>query len=159
MTSSPDTVVQGFRGARPGSRCRASPAAVRRRQAVLERPLWHTHRHAPAVAEAWLGVAGRISQRAGGQLARRLEQHRCPTNSLRPRRHAGAVEAHLVPSPVHELRYVAQRILDQHINHGRDLADIAVIVRNGGQLSELQRYLAGPGNPGPGSGGRVRGPR
>ncbi|HJV97771.1 MAG TPA: PD-(D/E)XK nuclease family protein, partial [Arthrobacter sp.] len=108
------------------------------------RPLWHTHRHAPAIAEAWLGVAGRISQRAGGRLARRLEQldpASCPP------RQQGAVEAHLVPSPVHELRYVAQRILDQHINHGRDLAEIAVIVRNGGQLSELQRYLSGQGIP------------
>jgi hypothetical protein len=57
------------------------------------------------------------------------------------------VEAHLVPSAVHELRYVAQRILDQHINHRRDLAEIAVIVRNGGQLSELQRYLSGQGIP------------
>ena len=57
----------------------------------------------------------------------------------------GAVEAHLVPSAVHELRYVAQRILDQHINHGRDLADVAVIVRNGAQVSEFQRYLSGQG--------------
>lgn len=143
VTSSPDTVVQGFRGARPDLVAEL-PRLLSAGAAVLERPLWHTHRHAPAVAEAWLGVAGRISQRAGGQLARRLEQHDPGTV---PTQHDGAVEAHLVPSPVHELRYVAQRILDQHINHSRDLADIAVIVRNGGQLSELQRYLSGQGIP------------
>ena len=130
----PDTVVQGFRGARPDLVAELphllSPGAP-----VVERPLRYAHRQKPAVAEAWLSVAGRISQRAGGQLARRLEH----SNSGGPE---GAVEAHLVPSAVHELRYVAQRILDQHINHGRDLADVAVIVRNGAQVSEFQRYAS-----------------
>ncbi len=166
---SPDTVVQGFRGARPDL-VADLPRLLSSESSVLERPLWHTHRHAPAIAEAWLGVAGRISQRAGGQLARRLEQPvavagaanagtpvvglpatgapATGTPVAEPKATAaGTVEAHLVPSPVHELRYVAQRILDQHVNHGRDLGEIAVIVRNGGQLSELQRYLSGQGIP------------
>jgi superfamily I DNA/RNA helicase len=134
---SPDTVVQGFRGARPDLVAEL-PGLLSPGAPVVERPLRHAHRQAPAVAEAWLGVAARISQRAGGQLARRLEQ---PVGG-RPQ---GAVEAHLVPSAVHELRYVAQRILDQHINHGRDLAELAVIVRNGAQVSEFQRYLSGQG--------------
>ena len=161
---SPDTVVQGFRGARPDL-VADLPRLLSSESSVLVRPLWHTHRHAPAIAEAWLGVAVRISQRAGGQLARRLEQpvavaagasagtavveppvaERCLAEPHPAA--AGTVEAHLVPSPVHELRYVAQRILDQHVNHGRDLGEIAVIVRNGGQLSELQRYLSGQGIP------------
>jgi superfamily I DNA/RNA helicase len=151
---SPDTVVQGFRGARPDL-VADLPRLLSLEGSVIERPLWHTHRHAPAIAQAWLGVAGRISQRAGGQLARRLEQPEPKAQplhgsaaGLQPHtRAAGAVEAHLVPSPVHELRYVAQRILEQHVSHGRDLAEIAVIVRNGGQLSELQRYLSGQGIP------------
>lgn len=151
---SPDTVVQGFRGARPDLVAEL-PRLLSGDAGVIERPLWHTHRHAPAIAEAWLGVAGRISQRAGGQLARRLKQPeplvgtaQGPGAVVEPQpQSAGTVEAHLVPSPVHELRYVAQRILDQHVNHGRDLAEIAVIVRNGGQLSELQRYLTGQGIP------------
>ncbi|WP_457967794.1 ATP-dependent helicase [Arthrobacter sp. D1-29] len=152
VASSPDTVVQGFRGARPDLVAEL-PRLLSGGEGVLERPLWHSHRHAPAIAKAWLGVAGRISQRAGGRLARRLEQ----PESGRTEGHAsaashqkltdGAVEAHLVPSAVHELRYVVQRILDQHIRHHRDLGDIAVIVRNGGQLSELQRYLSGQGIP------------
>lgn len=151
---SPDTVVQGFRGARPDL-VADLPQLLSAGSGVLERPLWHTHRHAPAIAQAWLGVAARISQRAGGQLARRLEQPAHVARSAHPGATAidvhatltGTVEAHLVPSPVHELRYVAQRILDQHVNHGRDLAEMAVIVRNGGQLSELQRYLSGQGIP------------
>ncbi|WP_307093220.1 ATP-dependent DNA helicase [Arthrobacter sp. B2I5] len=149
VTSSPDTVVQGFRGARPDLVAEL-PRLLSTQAPVLERPLWHAHGLAPAVAEAWLNVAGRISQRAGGQLARRLEplHHGQPESPgyAGPAGH-GNVEAHLVPTPVHELRYVAQRILDQHINHGRELADIAVIVRNGGQVSELQRYLSGQGIP------------
>ncbi|WP_309811827.1 ATP-dependent DNA helicase [Pseudarthrobacter sulfonivorans] len=161
---SPDTVVQGFRGARPDL-VADLPQLLSSESSVLERPLWHAHRHAPAIAEAWLGVAGRISQRAGGQLSRRLEQPgpvaeaanagtavvNAPATGgpvTEPKTTAaGTVEAHLVPSPVHELRYVAQRILDQHVNHGRDLGTMAVIVRNGGQLSELQRYLSGQGIP------------
>ena len=139
VTSSPDTVVQGFRGARPDLVAEL-PRLLSDQAPVLERPLWHAHGLSPAVAEAWSNVAGRISQRAGGQLARRLEQ--AETAGV-----PGSVEAHLVPTPVHELRYVAQRILDQHINHNRDLADIAVIVRNGGHVSELQRYLSGQGIP------------
>lgn len=168
VTSSPDTVVQGFRGARPDLTAELphllAPAHVPAQRgtmlggtgtgagagAVLVRPLWVTHRHRPAVAQAWLSVAGRISQRAGGQSARRLERAVAPgPEAADPEvtEPAGTVEAHLLPSPVHELRYVAQRILDAQLNHGRDLGDIAVIVRNGGQLSQLQRHLAGHGIP------------
>ncbi|RKO26941.1 ATP-dependent helicase [Pseudarthrobacter phenanthrenivorans] len=134
---SPDTVVQGFRGARPDLVAEL-PRLLSPNSPVVERPLRYAHRHAPELAEAWLGLAGRISQRAGGQLARRLDK-------LDGEQPSGAVEAHLVQSAVHELRYVAQRILDQHINHGRDLAQLAVIVRNGSQVSEFQRYLSGQG--------------
>lgn len=143
ITFSPDTVVQGFRGARPDLVAELPRLLAPAGGAVLERPLSTAHRHAPAVAEAWLSVAGRISRRAGGQSARRLEQ---------PARQAegsesGRVEAHLLPSPVHELRYVAQRILETQLNDGRELGEIAVIVRNGGQLGQLQRYLSGQGIP------------
>ncbi|WP_307460603.1 ATP-dependent helicase [Pseudarthrobacter oxydans] len=141
ITSSPDTVVQGFRGARPDLVAELPRLLAPAGGTVLERPLWTAHRHTPAVADAWLSVAGRISSRAGGQSARRLEQPRNPGAS------AGTVEAHLLPSPVHELRYVAQRILEAQLNDGRELGDIAVIVRNGGQLSQLHRYLAGQGIP------------
>ena len=142
VTSSPDTVVQGFRGARPDLVAEL-PMLLAPGGTVVERPLFSAHRHAPAVAEAWHSVAGRISRRAGAESARRLEQPpRAP-----PEASAGSVEAHLLPSPAHELRYVAQRILEAQLNDGRDFGEIAVIVRNGGQLSELQRYLAGQGIP------------
>jgi ATP-dependent exoDNAse (exonuclease V) beta subunit len=133
----------------PAGAADAGPADQAGKDTVLERPLWMTHRHRPAVAQAWLSVAGRISQRAGGQSARRLDGSGSaaghPEQSTAAR--DGIVEGHVLPSPVHELRYVAQRILDAHLNHGRELGDIAVIVRNGGQLNQLQRHLAGHGIP------------
>lgn len=161
VTSSPDTVVQGFRGARPDLTAElphllapaglddAGPGNRAVKDTVLERPLRVTHRHRPAVAQAWLSVAGRISQRAGGQSARRLDnaQSAAGHSGRAAAAGGGIVEGHVLPSPVHELRYVAQRILDAHLNHGRELGDIAVIVRNGGQLNQLQRHLAGHGIP------------
>ncbi|OFI39882.1 DNA helicase UvrD [Arthrobacter sp. SW1] len=148
VTSSPDTVVQGFRGARPdlvAELPRLLGGQGLAEKPVRELPLWTAHRQAPAVADAWLRVAARISQRQGGQLARQLEP--AETDSDSAIRGEGSAEAHLLPSPAHELRYVAQRILEAQLRDGRAFSDIAVIVRNGGQLSQLQRYLSGQGIP------------
>ena len=46
---------------------------------------------------------------------------------------------------MHEQRYIAQRILEAQLLDGRSLEDIAVIVRTGGQLSRIQRYLTSQG--------------
>ena len=153
VTSAPDTVVQGFRGARPDLVSELPGLLGGGERTVIEKPLVHAHRHQPAVAQAWLGVADRISLRAGGQLARRLDPVGAGPDATAGGADetaggaGGTVEAHLLPSPVHELRYVAQRILEAHLRDGRPLEDIAVIVRNGGQLSQLQRYLSGQGIP------------
>jgi superfamily I DNA/RNA helicase len=156
VTYSPDTVVQGFRGARPDL-VSDLPSLLRGGSGgdVLVRPLSITHRHAPRVAEAWTRVAARISQRAGGQLARVLEQPGsaqpggAQPGSAQPgsERAGGTVEGHILPSSVHEMRYIAQRILVAQLREGRELSEIAVIVRNGGQISQLERYLSGQGIP------------
>ncbi|MFE4077895.1 ATP-dependent helicase [Paenarthrobacter sp. YIM B13468] len=145
VTYSPDTVVQGFRGARPDLVAEL-PLLLEGSHGVLERPLWTTHRHCPEVAQAWTRVAARISQRSGGQRARRLEQPES-LEGVQEISNGGRVEGHVLPSPVHELRYVAQRILEVQLRDGRDFGDIAVIVRNGGLISQLQRYLSGQGIP------------
>ncbi|WP_354235281.1 ATP-dependent DNA helicase [Arthrobacter sp. UYEF3] len=147
VTASPDTVVQGFRGARPDLVAELPRLLAAAGGTVLERPLWTAHRHTPTVAQAWQAVAERISLRSGGTSARKLVQPAQPAQPAQQAAGEGAVEAHLLPSPVHELRYVAQRILEAQLNDGRDLGDIAVIVRNGGQLAQLQRHLAGQGIP------------
>jgi superfamily I DNA/RNA helicase len=157
VTSAPDTVVQGFRGARPDLVAELPGLLGGEERTAVEKPLSRAHRHQPAVARAWLGVADRISLRAGGQLARRLDPVDSdpadnaadnagePGDATQPA--GGTVEAHLLPSAVHEQRYVAQRILEAHLRDGRPFEDIAVVVRNGGQLSQLQRYLTGQGIP------------
>jgi len=147
VTYSPDTVVQGFRGARPDLVAELPALLGGRQGTVVERPLSVTHRHSPAVAEAWTRVAGRISQRSGGQLARQLDQPHQPDASSPVAGFEGRVEGHVLPSSVHELRYVAQRILEAQLRESREFSDIAVIVRNGGLISQLQRYLSGQGIP------------
>jgi RecB family exonuclease/AcrR family transcriptional regulator len=52
---------------------------------------------------------------------------------------------HLVDSAFHEQRYIAQRILEAHLYDGRSFDDIAVIVRNGGQVQAVQRFLTAQG--------------
>ncbi|MDR6989045.1 superfamily I DNA/RNA helicase [Paenarthrobacter nitroguajacolicus] len=147
VTYSPDTVVQGFRGARPDLVAELPALLGGMQGGVHECPLWFTHRHRPGVADAWTRVASRISQRSGGQLARRLEQPpRADTPGQAPAGD-GRVEGHVLPSAVHELRYVSQRILEAQLREQREFSDIAVIVRNGGQISQLQRYLGGQGIP------------
>ncbi len=145
VTYSPDTVVQGFRGARPDLVSELPTLLGGTQQNVLERPLSVTHRHAPEVAEAWTRVASHISQRSGGQLARQMEQPQHPEGMHTASARNGRVEGHVLPSAVHELRYVAQRILEAQLRESREFSDIAVIVRNGGQISQLQRYLSGQG--------------
>ncbi|MEZ2388971.1 ATP-dependent helicase [bacterium RCC_150] len=152
VTSCPDTVVQGFRGARPDLVAELPRLLGGASARFTELPLRYTHRHSPEVAHAWIGVAARISQRAGGQKARRLDPLPPADVAGRPADVAvppvaGRVEAHILPSPVHELRYVAQRILEARLRGNHEFGDIAVIVRNGGQLSQLQRYLSGQGIP------------
>lgn len=141
VTASPDTVVQGFRGARPDLLVRLrdllSPGSAGLRVMELSRG----HRMAAPVAEAWQRVASRISLVPGAQGARALVS---PASAAAP---AARVGAHLVDSPVHEQRYVAQRIMEAKLFEGLGLGGIAVIVRTGGQLSQLARYLTGQGIP------------
>ncbi|MBG0739496.1 ATP-dependent helicase [Paeniglutamicibacter antarcticus] len=155
ITACPDTVVQGFRGARPDL-----AGNLRERLAgcgsVVEAVLSTSHRLCPELAQAWGRVAERISQSKGGHKARVLEAN--PVTAARrepaavPVDPAGAavppvLAAHLVASEVHELRLVAERILHAQHHDGRQLADIAVIVRTGSQLARFQRYLGGQGIP------------
>ncbi|MDQ6754808.1 MAG: ATP-dependent helicase [Actinomycetota bacterium] len=155
VTACPDTVVQGFRGARPdlAGRIRerlggAGGMAGGVGRPVTEAVLRTSHRLKPELARSWGAVAERISQSRGGHKARILERAVLPDAGPTPLREpAPAVTAHLVASEVHELRLVAERILDLQLNGNRQLAEIAVIVRTGSQLAQLQRYLSGQGIP------------
>ena len=159
VTACPDTVVQGFRGARPdllGNLDKTLGGGLQ--TFVLSGP----HRLTGSIASAWLRTASRIS--VVGQLPRyraailpSAEPGSAGAGSVgagsagadpeeaAAAQPAGRAEAHVVDSPMHELRYIAQRILQAQLLDGRRLEDMAVIVRTGGQLARIQRYLSGQG--------------
>ncbi|WP_104160508.1 ATP-dependent DNA helicase [Arthrobacter sp. ZGTC212] len=157
VTACPDTVVQGFRGARPDLLGQLSDTLGEGLQTFV---LSGQHRLTGSIATAWLRTASRIS--VVGQLPRYraavLPAADLPvTGPEEPAEDAvsdevpadalvsGRAEAHVVDSPMHELRYIAQRILQAQLLDGRRLEDMAVIVRTGGQLARIQRYLSGQG--------------
>ncbi|MET4061490.1 superfamily I DNA/RNA helicase/RecB family exonuclease [Arthrobacter sp. UYP6] len=161
VTACPDTVVQGFRGARPDLLGKLAGTLGEGLQTfVLSAP----HRLTGSIASAWLRTASRIS--VVGQLPRyraavlpaapELSDGPEPSGGVEPSdtvpdetdvpaEAPGRAEAHVVDSPMHELRYIAQRILQAQLLEGRSLEDMAVIVRTGGQLARIQRYLSGQG--------------
>ncbi|MCC3296724.1 ATP-dependent helicase [Arthrobacter sp. zg-Y916] len=144
VTAAPDTVVQGFRGARPdllGNLPETLGPGLE--TAVLQTQ----HRLAAPVASAWHRVASRISVVPGLPSCRSSVGRPCPESGKESAGEATApaATAHVVDSPMHEMRYIAQRILQAQLLDGRPLEDIAVIVRTGGQLSRIQRYLTSQG--------------
>ena len=140
VTASPDTVVQGFRGARP----ELLGTLKEELGADLQTAMLSTqHRMAGPAAAAWHRAASRISVVPGLAQAR-TAAGRAETGPAENEVPASAT-AHVVDSPMHEQRYVAQRILEEQLLHGRRLEDIAVIVRTGGQLARIQRYLISQG--------------
>ncbi|MEE1620353.1 ATP-dependent helicase [Zafaria sp. Z1313] len=158
--AAPDNVVQGFRGARPDLLARVDTFYGTEARPVAVATLEHSHRMPLDVAEAWGRVARRIPLAAGA--AGRLLSHPAGTATgiaARPPEGAadrdtdhgagtgaaGSVEAHVVESPVHELRLLTHRILEEHLMGGRPLDDIAVIVRNGALVRTVARHLGQQG--------------
>lgn len=137
VTASPDTVVQGFRGARPDLLGDLKNVLGSDLQTAV---LQTQHRLAEPVAAAWHRCASRISV-VKGLAAARTPGGRSGNDGTGP----VSATAHVVDSPMHEQRYVAQRILEAQLLDGRQLEDIAVIVRTGGQLARIQRYLISQG--------------
>ncbi len=142
VAASPDTVVQGFRGARPDLVASLASSLGTQERPLLEFSLSTSHRMGPALAAAWQRVADRIFQIRGGHKARILNRSALGEPASEGE---GTVSAHVVASEVHELRLVAERIL--HLQHlqGYSLGQIAVIVRTGSALAALQRYLSAQG--------------
>ncbi|GHD03680.1 ATP-dependent helicase [Zhihengliuella salsuginis] len=131
--AAPDSVVQGFRGARPDFLNRIDTHLGDTKRLTLD----ESFRMPPAIAAAWGRIARRIPVSAGRD-GRSLVSTGADGRS-------GSVAAHLVDSPVHEMRYVAHRILEEHLMGGRPLGDIAVIVRHGGLVRNIARHLSQQG--------------
>ncbi|WDF32456.1 ATP-dependent DNA helicase [Arthrobacter agilis] len=166
ITSCPDTVAQGFRGARPELVGRLS-TLFRRGPGLSTMTLPGSLTLSGALAAGWTRVASRIATTGvttayralpaamagpeeggspGGSAPGSTAQDAPPTMPVpvggRP---APAVSAHLLDSAFHEQRFITQRILEAHLYSERSLDDIAVIVRNGAQVSAVQRFLTAQG--------------
>lgn len=152
ITACPDTVAQGFRGARPDLAGRLADLFTRQGglttltlpgSLTLKGPL----------ADAWTNVAARIATtgvstayRSLPTAPREVSAEGCPGGSGDggPQRGA-AVSVHVLDSVFHEQRFIAQQALEAHLFGGRSFDDIAVIVRNGAQVAAVQRYLTAQG--------------
>ncbi|WP_104179124.1 ATP-dependent DNA helicase [Arthrobacter sp. B0490] len=172
VTSCPDTVAQGFRGARPELTGRLS-TLFRRGDGLTTVTLPGSLTMGDRLAEAWGNVAARIAttgvstayrtpggaapgRRPGGRLDGRLDggpdgqqgtREGDPADPLQAGRteRGATVSAHVLDSAFHEQRFLTQRVLEAHLFGGRSLDDMAVIVRNGAQVSAVQRFLTAQG--------------
>ncbi|WGH10053.1 ATP-dependent helicase [Rothia kristinae] len=159
LTACPDTVVQGFRGARPELLTgleRRLPALDGLRSVSLS-----TSHRMPAglvpaferIAHRIPVVAGALTQRTPAQPAESTEGQPddvAPERAVHQRRRVegqgdGAPEVLLVGSEQEELRLLSQLILEEHVLGGRGLEEMAVIVRNGSSLARIQRHLDADG--------------
>ncbi|WRH26508.1 AAA family ATPase [Arthrobacter sp. JZ12] len=142
IAACPDTVVQGFRGARPELAGRLPEVLGEVRTMILGK----SHRLPAALARGWRAVAARTPVSGVAVGYRKLSEEpgtdgqgaqAGPEEGI-----GGTLSVHVVDSGYHEQRYVAQRILEAHVQQGRSFDDIAVITRTGAHVGALQRYLA-----------------
>lgn len=162
ITSCPDTVAQGFRGARPELTGRLS-TLFRRGGGLTTVTLPGSLTLRGPLAGAWSNVAARIATPGISTAYRNLDggSDAAPARGARPNdapadgtddapadgttADGPAMSAHVLDSAFHEQRFITQRVLEAHLFGERSLDDIAVIVRNGAQVSAVQRFLTAQG--------------
>ncbi|QRQ77498.1 ATP-dependent helicase [Glutamicibacter protophormiae] len=133
--AAPDSVVQGFRGARADQLHRFSERYTSAADArILE--LSTGYRMGPEITEAWRRIVKRIPV-ATGTRGRAVE----PVAAAGK----GAARALTFENSTLEERFIAQRIVQLNLFEGKDLSDIAIVVRNGSQVRSLSRFLEGQG--------------
>lgn len=143
IAASPDTVVQGFRGARPDLLRGLDDRLGTPQRPLTRRVLGTGHRMPPAIQLAWQRAAQRIPALETALGARRP----------RPVPPGGDPEAEELPQAVllgsaaQEARWIGHSILERHLLQGVALQDIAVIVRSSDRLQSLQRHLTALGVP------------
>ncbi|NHU84449.1 ATP-dependent helicase [Kocuria sp. JC486] len=162
MTACPDTVVQGFRGARPDA-LRGLTDRVGTAAAPLRTHLLVTGHRMPAeIQEAWGRVAARVPA-VTGQSPRSRRPSPAPTpntasapgpessgsgaSAAQPGSGDSGLHAVVLASEVHEARWIGHGILRRHLLEGVPFQDMAVVVRNSARLKSVQRQLEGLGIP------------
>ncbi|MFJ2620558.1 ATP-dependent helicase [Glutamicibacter sp. NPDC087344] len=133
--AAPDSVVQGFRGARTDQLHHfASRYSSAQDARILE--LSTGYRMSPEITVAWQRIVRHIPV-ATGTHGRAVE----PAPNAGP----GVAQALTFENSTLEERFIAQRIVQLNLFEGRDLSEIAVVVRNGSQVRSLSRFLEGQG--------------
>lgn len=156
LFASPDTAVQGFRGARVDL-LRSLPSRLG--SGGEEAPVLRLdvqHRLPAPIADVVRRVSGRLPAPLGRPRAHGpVEPDKHPNGASGPERErpadaSGAAKApeappslgsHLLESPAHRDRFVSAAILDAHLHRGVPYEHIAVIVRNGAQVQQTSRAL------------------
>lgn len=149
LLASPDTVVQGFRGARPdlvrllprelGTQGDPAPVVELNQNHRLSAPLGAAVRRVMLRIPSATGEQGRrwepraVDPQAVGDPA--VDPHAVDP-AVDP-----AVDVRLVESAVHRDRLVSRHVLEAHLSRGVAYEDIAVIVRNGAQVRSVSRAL------------------
>lgn len=172
--AAPDTVVQGFRGARPDL-LRGLPDSLGTSARPLTEHLLDTgHRMPEPVQLAWQRVAQRIAPVAGFRDARRpapapadpaaiASTAADPADPAAPGAAAGALNASdasdgqagpaarvgaaVLGSGAQEARWLGHAVLHRHLLEGVALQDMAVIVRSSSRLQAIQHHLTAMGVP------------
>ncbi|MDV2976468.1 UNVERIFIED_CONTAM: ATP-dependent DNA helicase [Actinomycetes bacterium ARC8] len=133
--AAPDSVVQGFRGARTDELHRFAQNYASTGEATsLE--LTHGYRMSGPITEAWQRIVSSIPL-AAGLSGRAIESMNTPEHAL--------CESLVFENSTLEERFIAQRIVQLNLYENRSLEDIAIVVRNGSQVRSLSRFLEGQG--------------
>lgn len=171
-TVCPDTAVQGFRGARPDLVARVAEELGAETsgadgKGVLNRELTTSHRLTRQLAEVYERAAARVPRGADASWARTLETRTLEARTLEtaaPRSGEDGTDPASTTTAVtdgrkppvtgavfrgsgHELRFLASEIKSEHLKGKRSLEDLAVVVRNGAEVSRVQRFLLAQGIP------------
>lgn len=163
ITACPDTVVQGFRGARPqlltdlaahlpAFAADAAGQAGEHAPGLRTEHLETSHRLPPGLIQAYARIADRIPVVARARAERRPRPDPARVEALEApegTEEAGAngPELHLVASEQEELRLISQLVLEEHVLRGRELSRMAVIVREGSAVDRIRRHLEHDGVP------------
>ncbi|MBB5513699.1 superfamily I DNA/RNA helicase/RecB family exonuclease [Neomicrococcus aestuarii] len=137
MFASPESAVQGFRGARPDMLSRFDEIFGGSVRGAETSELEGSFRLPRSIAAAWERMAQSIPVAVGGR----------GRQALREGQEDGIAKVALVDTPLHEERMVANRLLEAFVDEGLPWDRMVVIARHGQRLRTLSRHLSIQGIP------------
>lgn len=146
VAASPETVVQGFRGARPDLLRGLEDLLGTSRQPVTRRVLRTGHRMPGGIQLAWQRTAERIPVVIPAADAIR-PRPAAAREDLPAQGQPPLPQAALLGSAAQEARWIGHAVLERHLLQGVPLQDMAVIVRSSDRLQSLERHLSALGVP------------